>query len=79
MSKIYIRRSSKPVCGCGAAKFCYSLIQDKIVRATICEECYDVYVPALKGFELVFVTFDKLPNPIPSFLRRVDESQTSKS
>lgn len=77
MSKIYIRHSSRSHCDCGRAGWCYSLIQNKIVRATICEECYKRYVENLKDFELVFLTFNKLPNPIPKFLRRIDESKAA--
>lgn len=78
MGTVYIRYSSKPVCDCGSTKAHYSLIQDKKVRATICEECYKPYSKNLRGFKKVFLTFNKLPNLLPKFLRRIeDESKAT--
>lgn len=68
--KIYIRKSSK-ACLCGSNSIPYSLIQDKLVRAIICERCFHVVKHSLANSELIFLTFDKNP-VLPNFLRRID-------
>lgn len=69
--KIYIRKSSRKFCNCGSKVNTYSLIQDKVVRATICVNCYRDYVNSLKDFELIFLTFS-CSSVLPSFLKEIE-------